>query len=128
MPDHERAMLAYATLAQISAEKRQLQGRDKFLVLAGAAACRAGWPDVANRCRALILENNPAHRIGSFPSFADAMRDDDFLALLKGRQRFCTYERAEHILQQLEMEVAPAGSDTAATAGDRALALLSACT
>ena len=36
MPDHERAMLAYCKLAELSQEKRQLPGRDKFLVLAGA--------------------------------------------------------------------------------------------
>ena len=127
MPDHERAMLAYCKLAELSQQKRQLPGRDKFLVLAGAAACRAGWPEIAARCRSLILANNPAHQISRFGTFADALRDPGFGSLLKSRQRFCTYERAEHILQELAVDLDQPSDAPAMTAGEQAGSFLSHC-
>lgn len=72
MRDHEAAMLAYIRLAEVSLRKRQPLGHNKLLVLAAAAACRAGWPEVAQRCRELVLEHNPAHLIGKFATVADA--------------------------------------------------------
>ena len=103
MRDHERAMLAYARLAHISQQKRQLLGRDKFLVLTGTAACRAGWPDVAQRCRELVVANNPAHLLARFADFPDALRSPDFEPLLKRLERFCGYEKAEHLLSELDI-------------------------
>ena len=121
MPDHERAMLAYVNLAAISSQKRQLAGRDRFLILAGAAACRAGWLDVAERCRQLVLDHNGRHQVGRSASFADAMRSADFLQYLRQQERFCGYERAEFLLRELGIDAAaPAGVD----AGTHALGLL----
>src|ERR1700722_8969465 len=101
--DHESAMLAYAKLAQVSQQKHQLIGRDKLLVLAAAAACRAGWLEVGERCRQLVLEHNPAHRIGSYPTAADALRSADFAPLLAQLERLCGYERAEFLVTELGM-------------------------
>ena len=106
MRDHERAMLVYAMLAELSRQKGQYLGRDKFLVLTGAAACRAGWPDVANRCQVLILEKAPAHIVGKYELFTDAMRSKDFEPFLKQMERFCGYEKAEHLLNELELDPA----------------------
>lgn len=128
MPDHERAMLAYAKLAEISHAKQQDQGRDKLLVLAGAAACRAGWPDVAARCRELIVASNPSHLLARFATFAEALRDDDFTTYLKARQRFCSYERAEHLLQELDIDLDASDSDVNDGAGERAMMFLSKST
>jgi len=123
MRDHERAMLAYARLAQISHQKRQLPGRDKFLVLTGAAACRAGWPEVALRCRELVLHHNRMHMVSRFDTFADALRSPDFEPLLKRLERMCGYEKAEHLLAELEIDpgVPPDQDDTV---GQFALSLL----
>ena len=104
MHDHELAMLTYVQLADIAQQKRQLLGRNKFLLLAGMAACRAGWPDVAEKCRELVLTDNRAHLIGNYASIADALRDPDFLCFEQQLQRFCPYEKAEHLLQQLGIE------------------------
>ncbi len=123
MNDHPRAMLAYARLAQISHAKKQLQGRDRFLVLAGAAACRSGCLDVAERCRTLILANNRSHMIGRFGSFAQAMRDEDFLTFLQRRARLCSYERAEHLLAELNLNEPV--DDELTPVGQRALDILS---
>ena len=119
MRDHEQAMLAYVRLARISQERGQLPGRDRLLVLAAAAACRAGWPQVAECCRRLVLEDNPRHLIGRGATALEAMRDEEFQPLLKQLERTCTYERAEHLLQEIPPDV-PATGD----AGQQALAIL----
>src|SRR5262245_17208600 len=100
MPDHDAAMLAYVKLAGISQDRQQLGPRDKFLVLAGAAACRGSWPSVAERCRELILAHNPAHMVRRFATFAAAVEDGDFQTYLKQAERFCPYEKAEYLLDQ----------------------------
>lgn len=119
MRDHEQAMLAYAKLAAISQQKRQLLGRDKLLILTGAAACRAGWPDVAARCRELVIGNNSAHLVGRSETFADAMRTEEFEPLLKRLERMCSYEKAEHFLSEMDETASrqpQAGSDPGRTA------------
>jgi len=125
MRDHEWAMLSYVRLADVSQRKRQPLGRDKLLVLAAAAACRAGWPDVAERCRQLVLEHNPAHLIGNFPTVADALRSDDFPPLLKQHERLCGYERAEFLAGELGLPLEDRPQEDDKTAGQVALDLLS---
>jgi hypothetical protein len=111
MRDHEQAMLAYARLARMSQERGQLPGRDRLLVLAAAAACRAGWPQVAECCRRLVLEHNPRHVIGRGATALDAMRDEGFQALIKQLERTCPYEHAEHLLRGIPQDTRGA-SDT----------------
>ena len=125
MPDHELAMLAYVKLADLSHRKRQLLGRDKFLILAGAAACRAGWPKVSERCRELVICNNPLHLINKSPSFADALRDENFQPFLKQLERFCPYEKAEHLLRELGIDAGVPDSPQPVNSGQLALNLLS---
>ncbi len=120
--NHQSAMLAYVRLAEVSQRKRQLIGRDKLLVLAAAAACRAGWIDVGERCRQLVLEHNPAHLIGTFPTAADAIRSDNFTPLLNQLERMCGYERAEFLVSELGLETIPEENDR--TAGQLALSFL----
>jgi len=125
MADHESAMLSYIRLAEVSQRRRQLLGRNKLLVLAAAAACRAGWPDVAERCRQLVLENNPAHLIGKFPSVADALRSNDFAPLLKQHERLCGCERAEFLVNDLGLQPDSRPEEDDKTPGQVALDLLS---
>jgi hypothetical protein len=120
--NHESAMLAYVRLAEVSQRKQQLIGRDKLLVLGAAAACRAGWIDVGERCRQLVLKHNPAHLIGTFPTAADAIRSSDFTPLLNQLERMCGYERAEFLVSELALEAEPQAGDR--NAGQIALALL----
>jgi hypothetical protein len=123
MHDYEPAMLAYAKLAAVSQERGQYLGRNRFLVLAGAAACRAGWPEVAERCRQLVLENNAAHLVGKSATFADALRDVEFQPFLKQLERLCPLETAEHLLRGLGLETGIPPGDSH-DAGAFALALL----
>ncbi|MGD9853422.1 MAG: hypothetical protein AB7U20_00570 [Planctomycetaceae bacterium] len=120
--DPERAMLMYAEMASIAARKQQMIGRDRFLVLAGAAATRAGWPDIAERCRDLIAARAPRHVIAQHRSFAEALRDEEFAPFLRQTERFCSPERAEHLLS--EMAIALPEPRSGESTGDLARALL----
>ena len=102
MPAYEQEMTNFLQLAWISHEKQQLPPRDKFLILTGEAACNAGWPQVAAECRKLVLENNPAHLVGNYDTFVEAMMSDDFVTYLEPLHRFCSFEQAEHLLNELD--------------------------
>jgi hypothetical protein len=103
MDDHDAVMLAFVKLAGISQSRDQLGPRDKFLVLAGVAASRAGHPAVAQRCRELVLANNRAHLLKRYETFTRALEDGEFQTYFKQVSRFCSYEKAEHHLSQLDI-------------------------
>lgn len=102
MHDHEAAMQVYVQLVAICDQKRQPQVRDRFLLLAGVEACRAGWLDVAECCHRRLIASNPAHQAHRFPNFADALRDADFQKLVEHWERYCPFEKAEAMLSELE--------------------------
>ena len=122
MPDHELAMCAYVQLGVLSDQKQQPLARDRFLLLGGVEACRAGWLDVAEACRQLILASNPAHQLKRHATLADALRDDDFQHLVVAGERYCTYEQAEHLLRQLGL--IPEGDHPELSRGERMSQLL----
>ena len=121
MRDHETAMTVYVQLAVISDEKLQPQVRDRFLLLAGAEACRAGWPEVAARCRERLIASNPAHQISRHRSFADALRDNEFQHLVAHWERYCPFEKAEAMLRPLQQADE---SSSNGSVGDRMLKFL----
>jgi hypothetical protein len=103
MMNHEAAMVAFVKLAGLAQTRKQLIPRDKLLLLAGVAACRSGYPSVAGRCRELVLAHNPAHLVKRYVSLCDALRDEAFDSYYRQLSRFCSYERAEHFLDQLAL-------------------------
>jgi len=123
MRDAETAMCAYVQLACLSHEKRQAPVRDRFLVLAGAAACEAGWLDVAAECHRLVTGFAPQHQLAGFASFPEAMKSASFRTLLQSVTKHCPFERAEHLLQQLGRT--PEGDQPDVPRGQWATALLS---
>jgi hypothetical protein len=102
MSNAERTAICYLRLATISRAKQQLAGCDRFLVLAGTAACRAGWLDVAEICRDRVLEHNPHHMLRRWDTLPEALRSDEFPVFLKQLDRFCPAERAEMLLSELD--------------------------
>ncbi len=94
-------MLAFSLLAAESRRRSQDSGELRFLLLAGAAACRAGWQTVPRQCRERALEINPHHMLSKYDSFEAALRDEDFKTFLKRLDRFCTFEMAETLLENL---------------------------
>lgn len=122
MANAEHAMLAYAELSAISAERRQALGRDRFLLLAAAAACQAGWPDVAQECRSILSRTNPRLTLLRFGTVADALRDPAFQHLIALREQACPFEKAEHLLRLAGSVVPlPTGEETAGEIAARAL-------
>ncbi len=121
MRDHEGAMRVYVQLAVLSDQKQQPQVRDRFLLLAGVEACRAGWPDVAARCQQKLLASNPVHQASRHATLADALRDSDFQQLVVHWERYCPFEKAEAMLRQLNL---PADAPTELSVGEQMLKLL----
>lgn len=121
MRNHETAMQVYLELAAESDRKKQPLVRDRFLLLGGVEACRAGWLDVADRCRQKISATNPAHQIRNFPSMADALRDDDFQNVVAHWERWCPFEKAEAMFRELKLPSIPAKDQTI---GEQMLKLL----
>src|SRR5690606_15248068 len=101
MTNSDLALIQYLELAKISQAKKQPAGCGRFLILAGVAACRSGWLDVAESCRTRVLEQNPHHLLNRWPTLPDAIRSSDFSAFLRQLERFCPIERAESILAEL---------------------------
>lgn len=101
MIDQEQALAAYVQLALLSHQKRQRPARDRFLLLAGAAACRAGVLAAAERCRQVIVASSPGHQLAEYDSFPDALRSPDFRLLMDRWEKRWPYEAAEHFLLQL---------------------------
>lgn len=95
MVDHELGTYVFASLAKISHTRNQLDSRDRFLLLAAIAACRAGCLGIAERCRQMVLDHNSRHLIGNHSTVADALRDPDFAAFELSLNRFCSFEQAE---------------------------------
>lgn len=122
--DHEAAMLVFVKLAGLSQSKQQLGPRDKFLVLAAVEATEAGCDAVAERCRQLVLEHNPAHMLKKHDSVAMALADTEFQTYLKQARRFCSHERAEHLLTQLEIAPGIPTTNSGLTASEYSLLLL----
>lgn len=102
MTPQEQRMLAFTLLAAESRKRQQYYGELRFLLLAGSAACRAGWANVPRRYRERILEINPQHLLAKYGSLEDALRDEDFQTFLSRLDRFCSFEMAETLLEKLQ--------------------------
>ena len=124
MHGHELAMLMFVRLAMLSHRKQQTIGRDKFLLLAAVSASRSGQPAVAERCRSLMLESNPKHMLHRFDSVGEALETDDFQSLCKQVERFCSPERAELLLSELQIDP---HAEVATTPKEFCLGLLDIC-
>ena len=121
MRDHEAAMTVYVQLAVISEQRHQSQVCDRFLLLAGVEACRAGWPEVAARCHARLIAANPAHLAARYTTIAEGLRNEDFQKLVARWERYCPFEKGEAMLRQLDL---PAVQPSEASTGEQMLALL----
>lgn len=124
MRDYGAAMLAFVKLAGLSQEKLQFPQRDKFLMLTAEAALNAGWPAVAERCHQLVQASSPMHLIARYSTFSAALMDPEFQVYMRQLARFCSYERAEHLLTELQLAPGLPTANGALSAGDYALLVL----
>lgn len=91
-------------LAQASLRRRRPLVRDRMLVLVAAVAASMRLRKLSEYCRSEILQNNPRHLIGHWPTVEEALLDDEFLALLKRIRHQYPIERAEQLLDSLDIE------------------------
>lgn len=108
MADPDLALSAYLQLAAISHTRGQWLPRNKFLILAGAAACEAGLLPVAERCRELVSVHSPNHLLCKYETFPIALKSAEFQTYHKQLKKFCSIERAEHLLQGQGHQLEPA--------------------
>ena len=94
----------YLHLARASELRRRPHIRDRLLILAGVIAARMSLSRIAAYCRQKVLEHNPRHEIGRWPTLAVALEESDFQSLLRILQRRYPLEKAEGLLAGLGIE------------------------
>jgi hypothetical protein len=95
----------YLHLARASELRRRPHVRDRLFVLAAVIAADAGLPRIAAYCRHRVLQHNPHHMIRRWPSLAEALQDADFIYFLRHLQRRFPPEKAERMLEKLDIEM-----------------------
>lgn len=76
------------------------------MLLAAVQAQLFELPGVAAYCRRLILERNPRHLLGRWPTVAAAMEADDFQAFFLRQHRHYPLEKVERMLEKLGIDLA----------------------
>lgn len=98
--DHDHAFQTYLRLAVVSQEKGQLQGRDRFLLLAADEAAHAGLLDFSERLRIVLLSTQPRHLLSRYDSYTAAAQSEELKLLVKQMRRLCGVEKAEAIVER----------------------------
>jgi len=104
MSDPVDLLSLFLHLARASQQRRRPLVCDRLLLLAGVIAARMSLPLIADYCRWRILEHNPQHLVRRWENFQEALQDSDFLHLLKQVQRRYPQEKAERMLDSLEID------------------------
>jgi len=94
----------YLHLARVSGSRQRPHVRDRLLVLASVVAARSGLPRIAAYCRRLVLEHNPRHVIGRWPTVPAALGEAEFLHFLRHLERRFPPEQAEQMLGTLGID------------------------
>ena len=104
MSDPADILAVYLHLASASRRRKRLHVRDRLLVVAASIAAMAHLPRIAAHCRRTILEHNPQHLIRRWNTVEEALQNSDFLHLLRSIQRRYPLEKAENLLDTLEID------------------------
>ncbi|MHB8970981.1 MAG: hypothetical protein ACYC3X_11200 [Pirellulaceae bacterium] len=105
MSDPGQLLSTYLHLAAASQRRRRPHVRDRFLLLAGVVAIEMQLDPVAAYCRKLVLQHNPQHLVRRWSSLRQAVDDEEFLCFLKQLRRRYPQEKAEQLLQSLDIDV-----------------------
>lgn len=104
-PNQSHQLGVFLHLAQASLRRRRPLVRDRLLVISSVLAANAQMEKLACYCREQILEHNPRHLIGKWPSVGEALLDDEFRSLLQRIRSEYPIERAERLLESLGIEI-----------------------
>jgi len=105
MSDPGYLLGVYLHLAQASVRRRRPHVRDRLLLLAAEQAVVMGLDAIAAFCRLLVLEHNPHHLVRRWDTMAEALEDDEYQCFSRQLRRRYPQERAERILQTLNIEL-----------------------
>lgn len=100
--DAKRELVLYLRLSQAFKERRQMQERDKALVIGGACASMMQMPAIEKFCRSVILQRNRGHMLKRWESFTEALEDEDFHLLLRQIRKKIPEERALELLEDFQ--------------------------
>lgn len=103
---HSYLLATYLHLARAAGLRRRPLVRDKLLLLAASVAAASDLAPVAEACRAEILRHNPHHLLKRWPSFAAAAADEEFETFVNQLRRHYPPERAEQLLDSLQVDPA----------------------
>ena len=95
----------YLHLARASELRRRPLVRDRLMVIAAAAAARAGLPRISALCRSKILSHNAGHMFRRWDTVETAILAEEFEPYLKQLERRFPPEKAEQMLQSLEVDI-----------------------
>jgi hypothetical protein len=95
----------YVQLARVSGMRGRLYVQDRLLLCAAIIASQAELPQAAELCRQRILQHNPQHWLGRFPTVEAALADDDSLGMIRNAQRRYPPERAEQLYDRLGLTI-----------------------
>ena len=96
----------YLHLARASQQRQRPLVRDRLLVLAGAIAVEMGLNGIAAYCRQQILDHNPRHFVGHWPSLQLALPDEEFQSHRRQLLRRFPQEKVEQMLDSLGIQMA----------------------
>ena len=95
----------YLHLARAADLRRQPLVRDRLLLLAASIAMGIeGLAPLAEFCRTKILEHNPGHMLGRWPTVAAGLAEPELGSLIVQLARRYGPEQAEQLLVQLGIE------------------------
>jgi hypothetical protein len=100
----EAVQQVFEELADRYDRRHEARQRDLFLVLAADAAWSDGRRGDAERLRGRLLQFNPHHLLGPFPSFAEALNSPDMQSYLSDLRRQFPVEEAETLLLALRAD------------------------
>jgi hypothetical protein len=103
----DETVQVYRDLADYHERQGLDQLRDRFLVLAAAAAQKAGQSDEAERLRQRLLKSNEYHLLRSFPSMAQAMSSPDVQNYVEDLRQEYPLRAAEDLLASVRGPVIP---------------------
>lgn len=103
MLTHRQMLVRYLLLAEGASQRQRVLVRDRLFVLAAALATQAKLHPLAEFLRSQVLQNNPGHLLGQFPTMQEACSSQPFGGLLFQLLRRFTPERVEQLLAQLDL-------------------------
>jgi hypothetical protein len=105
----------YLHLARAAELRRQPLVRDRVLLLAAVIAAQIDLAPIAAACRQRILQHNPRHLSGRWPTIGEALSQEEFQTLVNQLSTRYGPEHVEHLIAQLGIE---RGNERSAYASD----------